>query len=190
MTTLLPIHILLRLALESPSASDAISTIEALGGAGSSQHILIADSAGARSLELSPRGGVYLGADADGLVVHTNHFLANRLVDEPPWLAGSPLRLARARELCQEILVGAQRSELPAGQVVDATVLRRRVFSDAEGAPQAICCVPDVARGGLASIETLFNIVMTFEDGKSPVAEVVFGRPGSATESSVYKMPW
>ncbi|KAF9819527.1 hypothetical protein IEO21_01991 [Rhodonia placenta] len=190
LTTLLPIHILLRLALESPSASDAISTIEALGGAGSSQHILIADSAGARSLELSPRGGVYLGADADGLVVHTNHFLANRLVDEPPWLAGSPLRLARARELCQEILVGAQRSELPAGQVVDATVLRRRVFSDAEGAPQAICCVPDVARGGLASIETLFNIVMTFEDGKSPVAEVVFGRPGSATESSVYKMPW
>ncbi|PIL33686.1 hypothetical protein GSI_04310 [Ganoderma sinense ZZ0214-1] len=186
-TSLLPIHCLLRISLESESVDSAISTIEKLGGAASSQHILIADTHKAQGLELSPRGGVYLPEDANGIVVHTNHFLENKLVDEPPWLSGSPVRLARAKEICSELIqeLGADRG-LEEG--IDARLLRARFFSDTFNSPQAICCSPDPMR--LARIQTLFNIVMTFGEGREASAEVVFGKPGSKEESEVFRMPW
>ena len=62
---------------------DAIAKIEELGGAASSQHILIAGKNGSRGLELSPRGAFYLNPDVDGILVHTNHFLANDTQDQP-----------------------------------------------------------------------------------------------------------
>ncbi|OBZ69773.1 Acyl-coenzyme A:6-aminopenicillanic-acid-acyltransferase form [Grifola frondosa] len=142
--SLLPIHLLLRLALECTSIDTAISTIERLGGTASSQHILIADANGSRGLELSPRGGIYLTEDADGIVVHTNHFLQNKLVDEPPWLTGSPIRLERAHQLCAEIIKDVGRDSL--GEVVDAGLLRSRLFCDTVNSPQAICCTPDPMR--------------------------------------------
>ena len=187
-TSLLPIHLLLRIALESDSVDAAIATFEKLGGAASSQHILIADANGARGLELSPRGGVYLREDANGIVAHTNYFLANTLMDEPPWLSGSPVRLSRAKAICEE-LIGELR---PGGRMgeVDVKLLRARFFSDTVNSPQAICCSPDPSRD--ARILTLFNIVMSFAPGagEAPSAEVVFGKPGSGEESGVYRMPW
>ncbi|KAI0800194.1 AAT-domain-containing protein [Fomes fomentarius] len=183
-TSLLPIHLILRIALECNSIDNAISIIEKLGGAASSQHILIADANGSRGLELSPRGGVYLAEDADGVLTHTNHFLQNKLVDEPPWLTGSPVRLARARAICDELIGELGKDRL--GEV-DATLLRTRFFSDTFNSPQAICCSPDPSR--TARIQTLFNIVMTLGPGKEPSAEVVFGKPGSGEESGVFYMP-
>ncbi|RDX48623.1 AAT-domain-containing protein [Lentinus brumalis] len=184
-TSLLPIHLLLRIALESDSVDAAIATFEKLGGAASSQHILIADVNGARGLELSPRGGVYLSEDSNSIVTHTNHFLQNMLMDEPPWLSGSPVRLERAKAICEELIgeLGPERL----GEV-DANLLRARFFSDTFNSPQAICCSPDPDRD--ARIQTLFNIVMTFAPGKEPSAEVIFGKPGSGEESRVYAMPW
>lgn len=76
------------------------------------------------------------------------------------------------------------------GDVVDAALLRSRVFSNTENSPQAICCSSDTTGGGLGRSETLFNIAMTFENGKEPKGEVIFGRPGSGAETSVYNMPW
>lgn len=187
-TDLLPIHLLLRTALECDSVDAAIAAIEKLGGAASSQHILIADSHGARGLELSPRGAVYLPQDEGNLIVHTNHFLENKLVDEPPWLSGSPFRLEKARSLCRGFAQEVGSARL--GDVVDATLLRNLVFSNTENSPQAICCSSDPTGGGLGLSETLFNVVMTFENGKEPKGEVVFGRPGSGAETRVYNMPW
>lgn len=184
-TSLLPIHVLLRLALECESVDDAIASIESLGGAASSQHILIADKDGARGLELSPRGGFYLKEDERGVLAHTNHFLENKHVDEPPWLSGSPVRLERAQTICGELIAKLGDSRLGG---IDAKLLRAHLFSDTTNSPQAICCSPDPARA--AKISTLFNIVMTFEPGRVPLAEVVFGKPGSGQESEVYHMPW
>ncbi|KAI0076411.1 AAT-domain-containing protein [Panus rudis PR-1116 ss-1] len=184
-TTLLPIHLLLRLALENTSVDSAIAHIEKLGGASSSQHILIADTNGSRGLELSPVGGVYLRPDQDGILVHTNHFLENKRVDEPQWLSGSPFRLERGRALCKAIQseIGIEKLN----ETLDATLLRNRVFSDTENSPQAICCSPDPDRVPPVSIETLFNIVMVFERGKEPRAEVVFGKP--LTKNEVIHLP-
>ncbi|EJF60719.1 AAT-domain-containing protein [Dichomitus squalens LYAD-421 SS1] len=186
-TSLLPIHCLLRISLENESVDSAITAIEKLGGAASSQHILIADTRKARGLELSPRGGVYLPENSNGIVIHTNHFLENRLVDEPPWLSGSPVRLERAKAICGE-LIRELGDDHFAGDTIDAKLLRARFFSDTFNTPQAICCSPDPTRA--AEIQTLFNIVMTFQEGSRPSAEVVFGKPGSGDESEVFSMPW
>ena len=185
-TSLLPIHVILRLCLESRSIIDAITKIEGAGGAASSQHILIADRNGGRGLELSPRGGVYLSEDAEGLLVHTNHFLANKLVDEPPWLAGSPFRLQRARDLSKELA-----SEFgPADklrQALTPSALREKIFADEQNYPQAICASPDLTQN--SDVQTIFNIVMEFGKDVPPRAEVVFGKPSEASESPIHLLP-
>ncbi|THH09945.1 hypothetical protein EW145_g1657 [Phellinidium pouzarii] len=184
-TELLPIHLLLRIALECTSIDSAISELERLGGPASSQHFLIADAtSGSRGLEISPRGNAYLSPDAQGIVVHTNHFLENKFIREVPWLSGSPVRLARIRKLCEEI-----RKETLANKEgsIAPELLRAKVFSDKHGAPQAICCHMEAADG--RAISTLFNIIMHFGPGKEPYAEVLFGRPGPDNVGPIYKMP-
>src|SRR6187402_1968159 len=104
----LPIHVALRICLESSSAAAAITRLEALGGIASSAHILIADVDGPRSLELSPRGNAYISPNEKGIVCHTNHFIQNRHVDEPPWLKGSPIRLERIQQLTDGLAEGVK----------------------------------------------------------------------------------
>ena len=180
----LPIHIALRLCLESKSLDEAINSLESLGGVASAQHILVADGNKALGLELSPVGNKYIPEDDLGLILHTNHFIENRYVDEPAWLSGSPIRLKRLEALSHGLIAdGVQ------GEAVSPTVLRERVFSDSYNAPQAISCQEDMSRHISTRSRSLFNIVMHLEAGSSR-AEVVFGRPGSGQEGPVLKLPW
>ncbi|KUJ22972.1 AAT-domain-containing protein [Mollisia scopiformis] len=178
----LPIHIVLRLFLESTSASSAISNLKSLGGVASSCHILIADPSGPTGLELSPKGDTHIPPNEKGIVCHTNHFLTNKFITEPPWLAGSPIRLDRANKLTAELAEG--------GKAVTEERLRDHVFSDTFNAPQAICCQEDPIRPIETRSSTLFNIITRFKKGEAPSAEVVWGRPGSGEEGPVLKMPW
>ncbi|KAL5514130.1 hypothetical protein ACEPAG_2891 [Sanghuangporus baumii] len=192
-TSLLPIHLLLRIALESTSVELAISEIERLGGPASSQHILIADAtSGGRALEISPLGNVYLKPDENGIVVHTNHFIENRYVEEIPWNIGSESRLSRIQELISLIRKDSvsQPNSSTNSPNVTPQLLRDRIFSDKQGAPQAICCYRPANETDGRSVGTLFNIIMQFVPGEEPSAEVLFGRPGPENRSPVYKMPW
>lgn len=177
-----PIHLALRICLSSHSAAAAISKLESLGGIAASAHILIADASGPRGLELSPVGNVYLDPDPRGMVFHTNHFLSNKLVEEPPWLSGSPARLARVEELAVEMH--------EKGEKVDGEALRKRIFSDQVNAPQAICAMEDEDMPVPSQYRTLFSIAMRFGEGEEPRGEVVWGRPGSGDEGPVLNMPW
>lgn len=184
MSTKLPIHVALRLCLESSSVHEAVQTIESLGGVASAQHILCADYTTALGLELSPVGDKHLTEDASGIIGHTNHFLENRYVDEPPWLSGSPIRFERLGELTKGLIdVGVT------GDDLTAVLLRESIFSDTFNLPQAICCQEDPLRPIANRSSSLFNIVMNL-DPKSLGAEVVFGRVGSGEEGPVIKMPW
>lgn len=183
-STKIPIHVALRICLQSASKTAAISSLESLGGIASSCNILISDDKGPRSLELSPRGNVYIEPNERGIVCHTNHFIQNKYVDEPAWLAGSPIRLDRIRELSGNL----DRANKPTSITPD--LLRTRIFSDLFNAPQAICCQEDSSRPIETRSSTLFNIVMKFVEGQNPSAEVVWGRPGSGEEGSVLIMPW
>lgn len=161
-------------------------SLTSLGGVASSQHILIADPSTSLGLELSPLGDVYLREDDFGMVVHTNHFLENGYVYEPPWLSGSPVRLERVRELARGLLK-SENGVLPGAPL--AGLLREKVFSDTYNAPQSICCYEDPAQHYAVRCKTLFNIVMNL-DSRDLSAEVVWGQPGSGNESAVFKMPW
>lgn len=179
-----PIHLALRLCLESTSVDDAVQALESLGGVASAQHILVADSSKALALELSPVGNTYIPEDASGLIGHTNHFLVNNHVEEPPWLSGSTIRLNRLGELTQGLIAeGAE------GDAITPALLRERIFSDTFNAPQAICCQEDETRPISSRSSTLFNIVMDLNPAK-PAAEVVFGRVGSGEEGLIFQMPW
>lgn len=180
----LPIHVALRLCLESTSVDNAVQKLESLGGVASAQHILIADYTKALALELSPVGNKYITEDASGLIPHTNHFIENRYVDEPPWLSGSPIRLQRLKELTEKLIADGVK-----GDAVTPVLLRNQIFSDTYNAPQAICCSEDESRHVSTRSSSLFNIVMNLEPS-SLGAEVVFGRVGSGEEGSVLKMPW
>ncbi|KAF5350934.1 hypothetical protein D9758_010478 [Tetrapyrgos nigripes] len=177
----LPIHLALRVALESESAQAAIGSLESLGVA-SAQHVLIADTKGPLSLELSPVGNVILQPNAKGFIAHTNHFLENKFVDEPPWLANSPVRLMRVNDLTSKLISDKQ--------LVNSKILRERIFSDMYNAPGSICCQEDPARPIETRPSTLFCIIMKFVQGQSPTAEVVWGKPGSGEEGDVLHMPW
>ncbi|KAF7595843.1 hypothetical protein BBP40_004655 [Aspergillus hancockii] len=180
----LPIHIALRLCLESTSVETALQTISSLGGVASSQHILIADSTLSLGLELSPLGDVHLKEDEYGMVLHTNHFIENHGVTEPSWIKGSPARLERARQLCRDLAnSGIQ------GDSVTPSLLRDNVFSDTCNAPQSICSLEDPTQHRMRRTSTLFNIVMNL-DKQNPWAELVIGLPGSGKESPVLRMPW
>lgn len=179
-----PIHIALRLCLESTSANNAVKTLESLGGVASAQHILIADNSTALGLELAPVGNKYIAENASGLIGHTNHFLENRYVEEPLWLSGSPVRLKRLDELTQDLISNGIQ-----GDAITPAVLRERIFSDRFNAPQAICCEEDPSRHISSRSRTLFNIVMNLEPD-NVWAEVVFGRVGSGDTGPVLKMPW
>jgi isopenicillin-N N-acyltransferase-like protein len=180
----LPIHVALRLCLESTSVAEAVSTLERLGGVASAQHILVADSTTALGLELSPVGNKYIPEDASGLIGHTNHFIENRYVEEPPWLSGSPIRLKRLSDLTTELISSGVN-----GDTISPALLRERIFSDTYNAPQAIACQEDESRHVSRRSSSLFNIVMNL-DPQNPGAEVVWGRPGSGEEGPVLRMPW
>ncbi|EXJ83496.1 isopenicillin-N N-acyltransferase [Capronia coronata CBS 617.96] len=185
LSTKVPIHVALRLCLQSTSVDGAIATLRTLGGVASSQHILLADKTRAVGLELSPLGDVHL-SEQDGIVTHSNHFIENRYVEEPPWLAGSPVRLERIRQLAAKL-----KSEGVGGDMVEGSLLRERIFSDTFNAPQAICCIEDASRPIQTRSSTLFNVVMSLKEGEGgSSAEVVWGKPGSGEEGPTLVMPW
>lgn len=177
----LPIHVALRVCLDSKTKAEAIARLGDLGGVASAQHILIADAEGPTSWEVSPKGEVHIQPDKQGLVCHTNHMIENKLMHEPPWLSGSPIRLERIRELSRDLATG--------GKAVNGDTLRSQVFSDTYNAPQAICCQEDPSRPIETRSSTLFNIIMQLHGGH-PSAEVVWGQPGSGKEGEVLHMPW
>lgn len=178
----LPIHVALRVLLESTSKSEGIAKLDSLGSTASAVHILVADPTGPTSLELSPVGDCTIQPDEDGLIFHSNHFIVNRFVDEPLWLKGSPVRLDRIGKLTRELAEG--------GRDVSADVLRKSVFSDTFNAPESICYQEDPANSLVMRTATLVNFVMDLSAGRGPSAEVVWGQPGSGTEGSPIQVPW
>ncbi|KAE8420055.1 putative acyl-CoA:6-aminopenicillanic-acid-acyltransferase [Aspergillus pseudocaelatus] len=179
-----PIHVALRLCLESVSVDAALERLTSLGGAASSQYIILAESSKSLGLELSPLGDVYIQEDRNGMIMHTNHFIANSCVQQPPWLPGSPVRLQRCQDLCDNLVQAGV-----AGKQVTPTLLREKIFSDRYNAPEAICCSEDPLAHPTQKCSTLFNIVMNLERDNLG-AEVIFGRPGYGEASAVVRLPW
>jgi isopenicillin-N N-acyltransferase-like protein len=156
----LPIHMAMRMCLESRSRLEAIDKLKSFGTAGSG-HILVGDPAGSTGLECTSIGIQEIAMDADGIIAHANNLiLAHPGVDEPPWLEDSPKRTRRMSRLLRKLDL--------AKTPIYADVFS--LFKDEEGYPNSICRCQ--AEGG--TTQTLFYIVM---DLTSTSAVVTFGRP-------------
>lgn len=178
-SSLLPIHVLLRVVLESESVSKAVEQLGEFQGSATSAHMLIADPTGSRGVEISPHGMKIIEEDEEKVIVHSNHFILTHPVDEPPWLTDSPVRIKRMRELCGEII-----QETRKGSTVDIDRVRK-LFRDTKNSPVSICRQEDPERG----IASLFNIVMELSEEAPPRAEVVFAI-GTAGERDVVQLQW
>ncbi|KAK6520661.1 hypothetical protein TWF506_000910 [Arthrobotrys conoides] len=160
--TKLPIHILLRLCLESKSASEALSQIEEYGAA-SAQHILLGDMSGAQCLELSPIKNHYISPNDDNFLAHTNHSIENTAIKEPSEFPGSRERLARTYEIVKTINP----------KTLSPQRLRETIFNDGENGGFSICALENACNPKWIRIMTLFNIVICLKEGCEPTAEVV-----------------
>lgn len=132
----LPYHVLLRAIMDCENVSDAITALQA-GFRSSSANYLLAHRDGiAIDVEASPGdfSRLYLLYPGDdGVVLHTNHFLADRFAgkDVSVWaMPDSPVRLQRLR-------AGVQ----AAGDQSLATF--RALLSDHANYPSGVCSHPD-----------------------------------------------
>ena len=162
----MPIHLLLRRVLQR--CGDMESTERLIGGhsySASSALSVAAPAAGGvaatRTFEVSPRG-VQTLADRDGILLHTNHFLALPSGLEDRYRRGSPDTLARFEELEGRFLGRC-------GEVGEREI--KQALSSHEAGPIAICCHdadnPDFA----ARAQSLASILMHPGQGRMEVAD-------------------
>lgn len=149
-----PRYLLTRLALLHDTARDAAAAVRDLPRA-SSRNLIMLDAAGsAVDIETIPTRSALLHPDR-GILAHSNHFLADALLDEErsdeDRLKNSEVRYDRMRELLE-----ANRGK------IDATVMQR-ILRDRQGTPDALC----IATGD----ETVDNITYA-----SVIAEPTDGR--------------
>jgi len=156
-----PLHICMRLILESTSKDAAVAAVEKYGGAVSG-HLLVADRTGAVGLELTSNSVVKIPMDVEGRIFHSNHLLVPHPgVEEGAdtvWVKDSIPRVKRIKELADKL--GKEPTE---AQISD-------IFKDVENFPHAICR----QQHGTSDSETLFNIVMDLTAG---TAVLKLGRP-------------
>ncbi|MGN6378281.1 MAG: C45 family autoproteolytic acyltransferase/hydrolase [Gaiellales bacterium] len=133
-----PVHVACRRVLDE--ADGAVSALELLSNAAvsaSSAVTVVADDAeggAACTIELSPAGPGFVTPDTRGVLVHTNHFLADpgraadRMLRESP---DTVLRFDHAQR---------RMSRLAEGEIDLASVLE--AMTSHRGGPGAICCHP------------------------------------------------
>jgi isopenicillin-N N-acyltransferase-like protein len=159
----LPVHLGLRLCLESNSRKEAVEKIKEVGIAAACT-ITVADGTGAVALECSSLGIKEVGMDERGRVFHSNHYLKKQdgVVD---------------RVLPRDTLERVKRIEVLADAVEDASIKNiADLFKDEEGHPGSICRTESLK----SKSATLFNIV---SDLKQKRARVVLGKPVEPEET-------
>lgn len=163
-TERLPVHLGLRLCLESRSAEEAVKKLKDVGIAAACT-ITVADGMGAVALECSSIGMHEITMDTRGRVFHSNHYLKKHegVVD---------------KVLPQDTIDRVARIEALADGVGEKVTLDKiaALFKDESGFPAAICR----AKQGESKGATLFNIV---SDLTAKRALVKLGRPTEPDET-------
>jgi isopenicillin-N N-acyltransferase like protein len=155
--TRIPVHIGLRIVLESTSVLEAVSKLEEVGMA-SAAHFLIGDATTAIGLEFTASTFAKLHVNENGYIVHTNHMLLPHAgIYEPHWLDDSPKRIKTMQDNISQSLPLSWKAF---GQL----------FEDEAGYP----CSISRSSEGVSGFGTLFNILM---DLRRKAVEVRLGRP-------------
>ncbi|KAF2433985.1 AAT-domain-containing protein [Tothia fuscella] len=155
----LPVHLGLRLCLDSKSKDEAVAAIERVGIAAACT-ICVADISGAVALECSSKGIQKLDMDEKGRLYHSNHFLKEQQDVVDKVLPHDTLE--RIKRI--EVLADGMSAE-------DVNIERiAELLKDGENVPTAICR----AKGGKSNSATIFSIVSDLTKRR---AQVILGRP-------------
>lgn len=161
----LPYHLLLRAIMDCENVSDAIAALQA-GFRSSSANYLLAHRDGvAVDVEGSPGDYsrlyfLYPGSD-DGIILHTNHFLADRFAgrDVSVWvMPDSPVRLQRLRAG-----VHAARDH--------SLATFRSLLSDHANYPSGVCCHPDPRMAPADQGMTVTSVLMDLDAQRMWIAD-------------------
>jgi isopenicillin-N N-acyltransferase-like protein len=177
----LPYHVILRAMMDCENLSDAVSVLEG-GVRSSSANYLIAHADGvAIDVEAAPgsHSTLYFQYPEQGVLLHTNHFLAGeaRKIDLSIWaMPDSP-----GRWQCLKAAVELGRKESPDGTLSLKTF--QRAFSDHAGYPSSICCHPDVRENPLDTGRTVASVLMDLGERRVWIAD------GFPCESSYREPP-
>jgi isopenicillin-N N-acyltransferase like protein len=128
--------------------------------ASSYNNVLTSVDGGVADVEGSATEAEVTGLDDDGHLVHTNHYVCDRMLSfegDPEYASHSAIRYGRAREL-----IAAQAP----GSVTPGVM--REILSDHETRPDSICRHPEF---GAADVKTVFWCVADVTEG-----HVTFGR--------------
>ena len=166
----LPYHVMLRAILESETVSDAITALQA-GFRSSSANYLLAHRDGiAVDVEGAPgdfSGLCFVYPGSDGIILHTNHFLADRFAgrDVSVWaMPDSPVRLQRLR-------AGVQAAS---GHSLGTF---RALLSDHANYPSSVCCHPDSRMAAVSQGMTVTSVLMDLNAQRMWIAD---GNPCTA----------
>ena len=133
-----PRYLLTRLVLAHDSIGEALATLEDVPRASSRNLLMVDASDWAADLETTPTRASVLEPE-DGLLVHSNHYVAVDLVGEE---RAEPERLENSRTRADRIrqLLAARRGELDARSMAE-------VFRDRATLPHALCVLPEDREG-------------------------------------------
>jgi isopenicillin-N N-acyltransferase-like protein len=146
-----PYHVCLRALLDAEHLPAALAALQRAGRSSSANYMLAHASGLAVDVEGSPGdySGLRLIDPADGLLVHTNHFVTAGVHDVGLWwMPDSPFRLQRARTLLAE-------REGPV-----TVPLLQTVFADHANHPVGICAHADPRDKRTEQGETIVSLIM------------------------------
>jgi isopenicillin-N N-acyltransferase-like protein len=161
----IPYHVILRAILDAETISDALIAMQQ-GVRSSSATYLVAHADGlAVAVEAVPgdHTQLHLLFGEDGVLLHTNHFLADigAAHDVSPWaFPDSPFRLDRMRRTV-------------AGEPISLE-LAQRLLADHANYPNAICCHPDTRHDAAEQWATVASLVMELD---ARVLHLASGQP-------------
>ncbi len=157
----LPIHILMRAILKSPSMGDAVAKIVSMDR-GSANNCLLAHRDGlAMDFEMAPQTLDFFYPQ-NGILFHTNHFNSELLKPLEGNLAQYPDTLLRYG-IAQQKLFGRM------GKISSADF--QELFRDHFNFPNSICRHPDEREDELARAQTVVSIIMNLSKKEIYVAE-------------------
>lgn len=161
--------------LRARSLDEMVSNALRPDRASSYNNVLASADGGVANVEGSATDEEVTGLDDRGHLVHTNHYVCDRMLafeGDPAYARRSEIRYRRGREL----LAGEAPGSITHGRM-------RALLSDHEGAPDSLCRHPDA--GGTS--KTVFWCVADVTDG---VIRYGRGNPCDSTEQTYQFDPW
>jgi isopenicillin-N N-acyltransferase-like protein len=174
----LPYHLMLRAILDTATVSDALTALQEGFRSSSANYLITHESGVAVDVEAAPgdfsRLYFVFPDPGNGVLLHTNHFVADRFdrLDVSVWaMPSSPVRLQRLLAGVGAMPPPGGSGGSPARASTDSLDAFRSLLSDHADYPAAICCHPDPLAEPLDQARTVTSVLMDLNSRRMWIAD-------------------